>query len=135
MQGTDPKWLQFLSRRMAWLAVPNIAIILVTLQVLGFLMILSNPAWMSTLALFPDRAIHGEPWRFLTFLSLPVSNNIIWFAFKHRKAGDVLRLENQTRQQQGTGYGVSLSPLRDRLIHIFTHILTRTVQALNAINS
>jgi len=66
---------------MAWLAVPHISIILITLQVLGFLMIMSNPAWMSTLALFPEQAMHGEPWRLLTFLSLPVSNNLIWFVF------------------------------------------------------
>lgn len=77
----DPKWLQFLSKKMAWLAVPHISIILITLQVLGFLLIFTNPIWSSTLALFPDRALHGEPWRFLTFLSLPVSNSPIWFIF------------------------------------------------------
>ncbi len=81
MNGTDPRWLKFLSRKMAWLAVSHISIILVTLQVLGFLLILSNPMWMSTLALIPERAIHGEPWRFLTFLSIPVSNSPIWFIF------------------------------------------------------
>ena len=78
---SDPKWLQFLSKRMSWLAIPHISIILITLQVLGFFMIMSNPEWISTLALFPDRALHGEPWRLLTFLSLPVSNSLIWFVF------------------------------------------------------
>ena len=81
MNGTDPRWLQFLSKRMQWLAVPHISIILITLQVLGFLLIISNPAWINTLALFPEQALHGEPWRFLTFLSLPVSSSPIWFIF------------------------------------------------------
>jgi len=66
---------------MDWLAVPHISIILVTLQVLGFLLVLTNPIWMSTLALFPERALHGEWWRFITFLSLPVSTSPIWFIF------------------------------------------------------
>jgi membrane associated rhomboid family serine protease len=81
MNGSDPKWLVFLSKHMAWLAVHHISIILITLQVLGFLLIMSEPQWMNTLALFPDQAISGEPWRFLTFLSLPVSNSPIWFIF------------------------------------------------------
>lgn len=77
----DPKWLKFLERNMGWLAVPHISIILVTLQALGFLLVFTNPIWMSTLSLFPDQAIHGEPWRFVTFLSLPVSTSPIWFIF------------------------------------------------------
>ncbi len=81
MLSHDPKWLQFLSRRMRWLGVPHIAIIFVTLQVFGFLLIMSDPAWYGRLCLFPDLVLQGQPWRLLTFLSIPVSNSPIWMFF------------------------------------------------------
>ncbi len=78
---SDPRWLQFLAKKISWLAVPHISIILITLQALGFLLFFTNPIWLSTLALFPEQAMHGEIWRFVTFLSLPVSTSPIWFIF------------------------------------------------------
>lgn len=76
-----PRWLNFLERKLRWLAIPNIAILLVTLQVLGFFMVTSNPAWISILALIPESVLRGEYWRVITFLALPLSMSPIWVLF------------------------------------------------------
>ena len=81
IQGSDPRWLQFLSRRLSWLAVPNIGLILVTLQALGFLCAYSDPMWIPRLALIPEAVLHGELWRLVTFLSIPVSMSPLWIIF------------------------------------------------------
>jgi hypothetical protein len=73
-----PRWLKWLEKRFGWLGVPNIAILFVTLQGLGFLMLSSNPAWLERLALLPDRVLAGEYWRLITFLALPVSMSLLW---------------------------------------------------------
>ena len=74
----SPKWLKFLERHLAWIAVPNIALIFVTLQGLGFLMVMSSPEWIERLALIPQRVLQGEYWRLVTFLSLPSSLSPVW---------------------------------------------------------
>jgi hypothetical protein len=66
---------------MQWLAIPNIAILLVTMQALGFLMVTSNPAWANLLALIPGAVAQGEYWRLITFLALPLSMSPIWVIF------------------------------------------------------
>lgn len=82
MQSHDPKWLRILSRHLAWLAVPNIAILFVTLQALGFLFVLSDPRWIERLALLPEAVTaNGEIWRLLTFIALPISMSPIWMIF------------------------------------------------------
>ncbi|MDR3606202.1 MAG: hypothetical protein P4M08_02345 [Oligoflexia bacterium] len=72
-------WLN--SRRFQWLAIPNIAIIFVTLQALGFLMVMANPAWQFQLALVPEAVRAGEYWRLITFLSLPLALSPIFMIF------------------------------------------------------
>ncbi len=81
LMNTDPNWLRTLERKIPWLAVPNIAVLLVTLQVIGFLLFLSDPAWMPRLILFPDLVKHGEVWRLLSYLAVPLSTSIIWAIF------------------------------------------------------
>ena len=81
MIGQSPKWLKFLERRMQWLAIPHIAVIFVTLQALGFLMVMSDGVWVERLALLPDRVLAGEYWRVITFLALPLSLSPIWVIF------------------------------------------------------
>ena len=80
--STSPRWLRFLERKLQWLAIPNIAILLVTLQVMGFLMTLMNPIWFYQLALDPRLVLgQGEYWRLITFLALPLSTSPIWILF------------------------------------------------------
>jgi membrane associated rhomboid family serine protease len=78
---TNARWLQKLERSMQWLAVPNLAVIFVTLQALGFLMVMSEPAWFERLALLPSAVLVGEAWRLVTFLALPLSMSPIWVIF------------------------------------------------------
>ena len=79
--STDPKWLKVLEKHIPWLGVPNLAITFIILQVLGFFLISSDPMWFERLALRPELVMHGEPWRLLTFLSLPLSMSPIWMIF------------------------------------------------------
>ncbi len=66
---------------MSWLAIPGISVLLVTLQGLGFLMVMSDPIWITRLALIPEAVLLGEPWRLITFLALPLSMSPIWVLF------------------------------------------------------
>jgi membrane associated rhomboid family serine protease len=79
--GRGPRWLDKLERKMGWLGVPNIAVLFVTLQALGFFMVSTNPMWRETLALYPDRVMAGEFWRVVTFLALPVTTSLLWVIF------------------------------------------------------
>lgn len=81
MSGEAPKWLRKLERRLGWLAVPNIAILLVTLQAMGFLFVLMDPVWHDRLALLPWRVTEGEVWRLLTFLALPLTLHPLFMIF------------------------------------------------------
>src|SRR5437660_254129 len=79
--SSTPKWLRVLERYVGWIAVPQIAVILVTLQVIGFVFILQNPAWVAILALNPAAVMAGEYWRLITFLALPLSLSPLWLFF------------------------------------------------------
>ena len=79
--GNDPKWLRFCAKHFGWLGVPNIAIIFVTLQVFGFFLVTTDSLWIERLALRPEMVLHGEVWRLLTFLSMPISMSPIWMIF------------------------------------------------------
>ena len=79
--GETQKWMRFLERHFGWIAIPNLAIILVTLQALGFLMVMSNPLWVEHLALVPSLVAAGEYWRLVTFLALPLSMSPLWMIF------------------------------------------------------
>ena len=81
LYGFVPKWLEKLERRMPWLAIPNIALYLVGLQVLGLLLVLSDPQAREVLVLDPHLVVKGEVWRLGSFLALPLSTSLLWTAF------------------------------------------------------
>jgi voltage-gated potassium channel Kch len=76
-----PRWLRYLEKRLGWIEIPGIAILLVTLQGLGFLLVSSDPTWVGRLALLPSEVKNGEFWRLITWLSLPVSLSLLWLFF------------------------------------------------------
>jgi membrane associated rhomboid family serine protease len=80
-ENQTPNWLSKLERRFQWIAIPNIAILFVTLQALGTFMVLSDPVWATRLALIPSAVRAGEFWRLVTFLALPLSLSPIWVLF------------------------------------------------------
>lgn len=73
--------LRKLERHLQWMAIPNIAILIVTLQALGSLLVMSNPAWRYQLALDPQRVMMGEYYRLVTYLALPLSTHPLWMIF------------------------------------------------------
>jgi hypothetical protein len=77
----SPRWLNRLERVFGWIAIPHIAVIFVTLQALGFLMLSADPIWLTRLALVPEMVSAGEYWRLVTFLALPVNMSLIWVIF------------------------------------------------------
>ncbi len=81
LESQTPKWLIFLERRLGWLAIPNIAVIFVTLQALGFLMVMADPVWVERLALVPGAVLSGQLWRLITFLALPLSTSLLTMIF------------------------------------------------------
>lgn len=81
-ESSTPRWLRRLERKLQWMAIPHIAILFVTLQALGFLMVMSDPIWTARLALIPEAVTQGhEYWRLVTFLALPLSMSPIWVIF------------------------------------------------------
>ncbi len=73
------RFLDKLEKKIGLIAVPNIAVLLVTLQALGFLMVTDNPAWVEKLALIPSAVLQGnEWWRLITFLALPMTTGFVW---------------------------------------------------------
>lgn len=81
IQTQDPRWLKFVSKYLSWIALPGISLIFVTVQVLGFFLVMTDAVWMERLALIPGLALHGEPWRVITFLALPMTMSPIWIIF------------------------------------------------------
>lgn len=79
--GQTPSWLQVLEQRLLWIAIPNIATFLVGLQVIGFVLVLSDPTWRFHLALLPQAVLQGELWRLVTFLAMPISLSPVWMVF------------------------------------------------------
>lgn len=70
-----------MERSLGWIAVPNIASFLVGLQLIGFVMVLSDPRWYGRLALVPQLVLQGELWRLITFLAVPLSLSPFWMLF------------------------------------------------------
>lgn len=78
LYGFVPKWLEKIERRMGWIAIPNLAMLLVGLQVVGFFLILIDPKWWALLILDPRMVLQGELWRLIGFLAIPVSTSPLW---------------------------------------------------------
>jgi hypothetical protein len=76
-----PEWLIRVEKFLGWIAVPNLAFLLVSLQIAGFIFITYEPEWAVQLALIPSAVLAGEYWRLITFLALPLSTSPIWMLF------------------------------------------------------
>jgi hypothetical protein len=81
LYGFTPKWLDKIERHARWLAIPNLALLLVGLQVVGFFLVLIDPRWWGLLVLDPRMVLQGELWRLIGFLALPVSVSPLWMVF------------------------------------------------------
>jgi hypothetical protein len=81
IDGQTPKWIDRLERLMPGLGIPNLALYLCGAQGLGFFLVLANPRALSLLILDPYSVLHGELWRLITFLAVPLTLNPLWMVF------------------------------------------------------
>ncbi len=81
LDGQTPKWIDRLERLMPGLGIPNLALYLVGAQGLGYLLVLANPRALALLILDPYSVLHGELWRLITFLAVPLPLSPLWMVF------------------------------------------------------
>ncbi|MBP5221994.1 MAG: hypothetical protein J6Z35_02380 [Lachnospiraceae bacterium] len=61
-------------RKFGKYAIPNLTLILIICYVVGYATELLNPELIYTLALNPERILHGQVWRLLTWILIPSDN-------------------------------------------------------------
>ncbi len=65
------RWINALERRYGQFAVPGLMRIIVAFNALVFLLSLATPALVGVLQLRPDRVLHGEVWRLVSYIFIP----------------------------------------------------------------
>lgn len=82
--------LSKLERRLGWMAVHNITIIIVFGQACAFLLMITHPgnadnpasSFLNHMVLIPDAVMHGEIWRLFSFVFIPATSNILFIFFE-----------------------------------------------------
>ena len=89
-----PRWLDKAERKFGWLTIPNLGVLIVALQAMGFIILWfkagSDPfaaaSMVQKLVLDPQAVLAGEVWRIFTFLCIPLSQDlwmifVLWFLY------------------------------------------------------
>ncbi len=81
-----PNWLVWIDKNLRWLSIPKLPLFLIIIQVLGFFLVMSKPAFAEQLYLDPKAVLGGEVWRIFTFISTPLMENflvffVLWFFY------------------------------------------------------
>ena len=81
-----PNWLDKAEKKIGFIALPNLYLYVLVLQIFGFLTLNLNPNAFSRLILIPEAVLQGEIWRLLTFTAIPLSGGIfmlfvLWFLY------------------------------------------------------
>jgi len=74
--------LDKLERKLRPFAVPNLTVVLLVAQALGFVLVTTKPAQADQMVLIMDRVYAGEFWRLGTFLFIPPASNPIFLFFE-----------------------------------------------------
>ncbi len=74
-------WLDKLERRIGFLGIPGLPRILVGFTALVFILGLLLPGFIGILDLDPERIMHGEVWRLVTYIFIPPTSSPIWVLF------------------------------------------------------
>ncbi len=78
LDGQTPRWIDRLDRMLPGFGIPNLALYLIGAQICGFFLMLADPSKVGLLVLDPYSVLHGEVWRLVTFLAVPLSTDAIW---------------------------------------------------------
>jgi hypothetical protein len=81
-----PAWISKLEKKIGWLHIPQLGLILICLQILGFILIYQRPEMAQVLFLDPVALFKGELWRLFTFIAIPLTSDFLmlflwWFLY------------------------------------------------------
>jgi hypothetical protein len=81
-----PRWISWLEKKLGWLSIPHLGMILVCLQVLGYAFARLRPDLTDALVLDASAVLAGEVWRVVTFIAIPLSDSflmlfVLWFLY------------------------------------------------------
>ena len=62
------RWLSHLERRFGHLAIPGLMRVIVGFNVLVYVIMYTRPEVVETLTLRPERIVHGEVWRLVSYI-------------------------------------------------------------------
>ena len=72
----EHNWINRLERKIPWLIIPSLPIVLVILQLFGTITLSLNEKAASLMEFRPEfELLSAEPWRFFTFIGLPLSSS------------------------------------------------------------
>ena len=74
-------WLDRLERRIGFIAIPGLPMILVGFTALVFVLAYLTPDFIPALVLDPVRVRHGEVWRLVTYIFIPSTLSPWWILF------------------------------------------------------
>ncbi len=80
------RWINVLERRYGQLAIPGLMRIVVVFNAVVFLLALQAPGLVDLLRLQPDRILHGEVWRLVSYIFIPrvgfgTQFTVLWVLF------------------------------------------------------
>ena len=81
MDNRFPKYIKVLVRKLEFLSIPNLGMLLAGLGVLGFLGRMAPNVPMEQFVFDPNLFLAGEWWRIVTFPVVEVPTGPIWFLF------------------------------------------------------
>ena len=74
------KWIDKLERKYGKYGIPNLTMYIVICYVVGYLLMMVNPAVLSMLSLDISKVLRGQIWRLVTWVIYPpTSSSLLWF--------------------------------------------------------
>src|SRR5699024_12411651 len=87
------KWIDKMQRKFGRYAIPNLMNYIIILNVIGFVLYMLNPIFLSFINWDMDLILRGQIWRLVSFLLMPPSTNLLsllLFCFVYIMIGNTL---------------------------------------------